>query len=80
MVEDDLHTLTAEQAACILGVDPETVRRWARSGELPAMKWARRFHFRANDLIAFQDRHRIQSKDREAIARLGVRGGRRYGA
>jgi excisionase family DNA binding protein len=42
--------LTAEQAAEYLQLDPETVRRAARRGELPGARIGRRWRFRKQDL------------------------------
>jgi excisionase family DNA binding protein len=42
--------LTAEQAARYLQVNPETVRRAARSGRLPAARMGRRWRFQKSAL------------------------------
>ena len=44
--------LTVEQAAEYLQLDPETVRRAARRGELPGARIGRRWRFRKEDLDA----------------------------
>jgi excisionase family DNA binding protein len=38
MLRKDFHLLTAKEAAQILGQHPSTIRRKARSGELPSLK------------------------------------------
>ena len=37
-----LDTLTVEEVARVMQVQPETVRRWAREGRLSAMRWGGR--------------------------------------
>jgi excisionase family DNA binding protein len=44
--------LTVEQVAEYLQLDPETVRRAARKGELPGARIGRRWRFRKEDLDA----------------------------
>jgi PTS system nitrogen regulatory IIA component len=50
--------LTTQEAARYLRVHPETVRRWAREGLIPAAKLGRRggFRFKRDDLDRFVQR------------------------
>lgn len=50
--------LTSEQAAEYLQVNVETLRRWARTGEIPAAKLGNRggFRFKKEDLDRFVER------------------------
>ena len=52
--------LTSEEAAEFLKVNVETMRRWARTGVIPAAKLGNRggFRFRREDLDAFLERRR----------------------
>lgn len=46
--------INTQQAAIILGVDVQTVRKWARNGELPAIKLGKRlWRFYKKDLMEF---------------------------
>jgi excisionase family DNA binding protein len=79
---DDLRTLTTEAIAEILGVRPEAVRIWARTGKLEAMRWGRRLRFRPEAVLEFQEAQRIQVPNaRDFIRRMRAegpgRGGRR---
>ena len=56
--------LTAEQAAEYLQLDPETVRRAARRGELPGARIGRRWRFRKQDLD-------VGRKDGELVLKAG---------
>jgi excisionase family DNA binding protein len=53
------------EAAKYLGVHIETVRRWAREGEIPAAKLGNRggFRFRREDLDKFLERRRAEGID-----------------
>jgi excisionase family DNA binding protein len=53
------------EAAQYLGVHIETVRRWARQGEIPAAKLGNRggFRFRREDLDKFLERRRAEGID-----------------
>ena len=45
---------TAEEAAAYLRVDPETLRRWSRTGQITAYKLgAKAWRYRQADLDAF---------------------------
>jgi len=61
--------LTAAEAAAAVGVSAVTVRRWAQSGELPAVRLGggplARYRIRPDDLEAFV---RPADADREAGA------------
>lgn len=48
--------LTAEQAAAIAGVKPETVRGWVRRGDLPSHHAGRLLRLRRDELTDFLDR------------------------
>ena len=52
--------LTTEEAAEYLQVHLDTMRRWARTGVIPAAKLGNRggFRFRREDLDAFLERRR----------------------
>jgi len=53
--------LSPEEVAGKLGIHPNTVRRYLRRGEIPAIKLDRIYRIRIRDLEAF-----IQKKKREA--------------
>jgi excisionase family DNA binding protein len=50
--------LRTPQAAKYLGVHEETVRRWAREGEIPSVKLGNRggFRFRREDLDSYLEK------------------------
>ena len=52
-MEDVIKLLTVREAAAMLNVSPETLRRWDNAGELPAIRIGRRRDRRYNreDLI-----------------------------
>lgn len=56
--------LTTPEAAAHLRVHPETVRRWAREGAIPAVKLGNRggLRFRAEDLDRFMQARRTQAR------------------
>ncbi|WP_260706539.1 helix-turn-helix domain-containing protein [Edaphobacter flagellatus] len=45
--------LDSQQAADLMGVHPETVKRRARSGEIPGMKLGKVWRFRASGLETY---------------------------
>jgi excisionase family DNA binding protein len=45
--------LPDRDVAAILGVQPDTVRRWVASGELPAVRLHRLLRFRRKDVEAW---------------------------
>lgn len=52
-MHDTGYTLTADQAAEIMGVHPATLKRWARAGKVPAAKTPGGiYRFRQSDLDA----------------------------
>lgn len=51
---DGLRTLRVEEAAEILGVHAETIRRWVREGQLRAARWGGRLHLTAEAVREFQ--------------------------
>jgi len=55
MQDERTEWLTTEKAAHYLQVHPETMRRWAREGVIPAAKLGNRggFRFRRRDLDRF---------------------------
>lgn len=68
---DGTNLLTAEQASELLGVNPGTVRRYARAGKLtPAMKIGKAQLFRVSDIENFQrpNRGRPSIKGAESAA------------
>jgi excisionase family DNA binding protein len=54
--------LAGPEAGAYLGVHEETIRRWARSGAIPAAKLGNRggFRFRREDLDQFLDARRTE--------------------
>ena len=62
---DNADWLTTEQAAAYLHVHLETVRRWARTGVIPAAKLGNRggFRFKREDLDRFLEGRRTPSGD-----------------
>jgi excisionase family DNA binding protein len=52
--------LSSPEAAARLGVSPQTVKRMAQRGELPAVKVGKRYKFRPVDLAAYLDRARVK--------------------
>jgi len=42
--------LTANEVAKMLGLDRETIYRWARSGRIPCIKFRHRLRFRLSDI------------------------------
>ena len=58
--------LTTEEAANYLQVSVETMRRWGRTGEIPAAKLGNRggFRFRREDLDRFLEARRSDSLSR----------------
>lgn len=50
-----------EEIAQRLKLDPETIRRWIRRGELPAVKVARQWRVSAGELDRFLATMRAQS-------------------
>mgnify|MGYP006291000705 CR=1 FL=1 len=78
MNPEDLRTLTVEDAADVLGVSAETVRRYVRRGDLAAMRWGRRIRITPEAIRAFQDARKVRPQRkgfdvREALRRM--RGG-----
>ena len=73
MTPDDLRTLTVEEAAAILRVYPETVRRWIRNGSLEAMAWGRRLRIAPRAIAEFQRHHVVRRKRREKRVTEGRR-------
>jgi excisionase family DNA binding protein len=55
MTHEDLKTLTVEEVAELMGVHPETVRRWVRDGRLQAMRWGDRLRFKPEAIRKFQE-------------------------
>jgi excisionase family DNA binding protein len=64
---DAIDVLTVEQAAEILGVHSETVRRLARAGELPATKVGRHWRFRRQALERWFHRQTVGAGRRVLI-------------
>jgi len=76
---EDLRTLTVEDAAAVLAVDPETVRRWIRAGTLSAMHWGRRYRITRDAIAAFQKSHQVKTRDPGADVRARLRAMRKGG-
>lgn len=55
--------LSPEEAAEILGLSPETIRSYIRSGELPAYQFGKRYRIRMVDFDEFVKKH--STKDRK---------------
>ena len=60
---EDLRTLTTEEVAELLGVQPESVRRWTREGKLPAARWGGRLHFSVEAIRQFQAAAAVHVRD-----------------
>jgi excisionase family DNA binding protein len=55
--------LSVEEIAAELGVHPETVRTWIRSGELPALQLRRTYRVSKNDYEEFLSSRYTGKKD-----------------
>ena len=55
--------LTVEDVAQRLQIKPDTVRRWIRTGKLPAIELGGRLRVAPTDLQAFLDKHRKRLPD-----------------
>lgn len=64
---EDLETLTVEEAAELLKVSRETIRRYVRDDHLSAMHWGGRIRFYLKDIQAFQQKQRIRPSDAAAL-------------
>ena len=53
MNEPSTTLLTAEEAAQLLRCSIPSIRRFARNGALPHIRYSRRLYFRRADLLAF---------------------------
>jgi excisionase family DNA binding protein len=64
--------LDSEQVAELMQVHPETVKRRARRGEIPALKFGKLWRFRASDLESCigEMRHETSDTDGEDMAPL----------
>ena len=62
-MQKDHDLLTTAEAAAYLRVHPETVRQWARTGAIPAVKFGNRggFRFARADLDRFLADRRTRS-------------------
>lgn len=62
--------LTVSAVAEKLGVHIETVRRWIRDGDLPAIRFARKtgYRIRASDLAIFLEDRETESEMGKAAA------------
>jgi excisionase family DNA binding protein len=59
--------ITARHVAELLGVSPETILRWTRRGELPAIRLpSGAIRYRPEDLDAWLDEHATAAPGREA--------------
>ena len=70
---EDLRTLTTEEVAELLGVQPESVRRWTREGKLPAARWGGRLHFSVEPIRQFQAAAAVQLCDPADLVRRARR-------
>jgi excisionase family DNA binding protein len=73
-VPEDLRTLRVEEAAEVLGVHAETIRRWVREGQLRAARWGGRLHFTAEAVREFQAACQVQVPDPAEFIRRARRG------
>lgn len=48
--------LNAEEASSLLGIHPETLRRWAREKRVPCHRLGRRVSFRSTELNLWYER------------------------
>ncbi len=74
MTIDDLQTLTVEKAAEVLGVHPESVRRWVRDGRLPAGRWGGRLRITLEAIRKFQESCQVRQADPADLVRTHRRG------
>jgi excisionase family DNA binding protein len=51
--DDTIDLMTKEEVAELLRVNPRTVERWAKDGELPAVKLKRTVRFHRRDVVDF---------------------------
>ncbi len=56
----DKHVLTAKEAAQLLSVHVETIRRLARAGDIPAFKVGKDWRFRREVLLRWADTHHMR--------------------
>jgi excisionase family DNA binding protein len=56
---DDWPNITAADLSRRWNYDVETIRRFVRSGDLPAMKLGRVLRFTRRDVLAFEERARL---------------------
>jgi excisionase family DNA binding protein len=74
--------VTVDEAATMLGVSAETVRRRAREGALPAHREGQRLRIRVVDLEAYREARRVRPAPApNALAdrmRLGIRSGKAF--
>ena len=65
--------LTCADVAERMGVHPETVRRWCKSGDLPSFKLGPRiWRIAASDLAAYQQAHTSQQAHTRRTDRDGA--------
>lgn len=55
--------LNAKQAAALLGVHPQTIRKMARSGQIPCFKMGTDWRFRKEALVQWADAQHLQTSD-----------------
>lgn len=53
--------ITAEEAAEILKVTPQTIRAYINKGKLPAAKIGRGYLIEVDDLLDFYNAHKVQA-------------------
>jgi excisionase family DNA binding protein len=63
---DDLEVLNAQETATLLGVHTETVRRLARRGEIPSLKFGKDWRFRKDALRRWLE-ERERSSGRRSV-------------
>ena len=62
-MQDDTHLLTVEDVSKRLQIKPDTIRRWIRSGKLPAIELGGRLRIDPNDLQEFLKKHKRRFPD-----------------
>lgn len=59
------HLLTPEAAALLLGIHPETLRLWARTKRVPALKIGNQWRFEKEALLACFREHGAEAAPHE---------------
>lgn len=72
--ESAIRILTVKEVADFLRVHPQTVRRWADSGELKYYQFSSKGHrrFMMQDVMEFLDRHSKASEANSVTPTVGI--------